>query len=288
MPNSKLYFYCGNGLSQHYNKLKAKYKLLIIKELNTNNFNALTYSDFMKTKSLWESLDGDYCLTIQTDGVLCKNSDYKIEDFCKYDYIGSYITKKYRFPFPFNFFSMKQTTGEFANGGFSLRKISSMLHIINTYKPTMLTTYKSPTFEGIIEDMYFYNGCKKLNYNYANENFAFNFSTQERYLPNIKVFCIHKFAYNNNITEIIKYCPDYNYFISPIKEINGSVTITVKEIFYYKRKVYIKYLLKYIIHICSNMVILLFSYLCTGFFIHVFPSLYSNLCSFTLLNNYKN
>ena len=53
--------------------------------------NALTCSDFMITRSLWESLDGDYCLTIQTDGSLCKNSDYKIEDFFKYDYLGSNI-----------------------------------------------------------------------------------------------------------------------------------------------------------------------------------------------------
>jgi hypothetical protein len=257
LPDCKLYFYCGKGLLQHYDKLKQKYKLLIIRELNTYNLDALTYSDFMKTKSLWESLDGEYCLTIQTDGCLCKNSDYKIEDFFKYDYIGSYIYLKYRFRFPFNFFSMRNTTGEFSNGGFSFRKISTMLHIISIYKP--VTTYKAASFEGIVEDMYFYKGCKKLNYNCANDNFAFNFSTQALHLENIKVFCIHKISYNSN--EIIKYCPEYNYFISPIKEIKNSITITPEEILYSKRKINSKRLLKYIIYICKiNMFILLFSY----------------------------
>jgi len=269
LPDCKLYFYCGKDLLQHYDKLKQKYKLLIIRELNTYNLDALTYSDFMKTKSLWESLDGDYCLTIQTDGCLCKNSDYKIEDFFKYDYIGSHVYLKYRFRFPFNFFSMQQTHGEFSNGGFSLRKISTMLHIISIYKPTMPTQYKASSFEGIVEDMYFYRGCKKLNYNIANtnDNFAFNFSTQDTYLLGRKVFCIHKFSKINKIDELLNYCPEYKYFLMPIKDNNLIITIKEEEILYSKRERNKKYLIKYIIYVCKiSMFILLFSYCIFAFF----------------------
>ena len=225
LPNSKLYFYCGNGFLQYYKKLEDKYKLLIVRELrDTTDLNALKYSQFFVKKSLWESLDGDYCLTIQTDGCLCKNSNFKIEDFLKYDYIGPSTYIKYRY-----LYFCKRYKQHFINGGFSFRKISTMIDIIDRYK--------TPIDSSAACDYYFYEGCKHLNYKIANDDdrFGLNFGIQTSFNPSIKAFCIHKFAYFNKTNEILKYCPEYKYFIAPIKEKAESTIITNQEILYAKR-----------------------------------------------------
>tara|TARA_B110000208_G_scaffold162209_1_gene198335 strand:+ start:991 stop:1341 length:351 start_codon:yes stop_codon:yes gene_type:complete len=75
LPTTILYFFCGKGLKYHYEfKFKKKFKNLKIIELEVNNFNFASYSDFMKSHSFWDNFksDAEYCLTIQTDGCLCK------------------------------------------------------------------------------------------------------------------------------------------------------------------------------------------------------------------------
>ena len=98
LPTTILYFFCGKGLKYHYEfKFKKKFKNLKIIELEVNNFNFASYSDFMKSHSFWDNFksDAEYCLTIQTDGCLCKNSLYNIQDFFKYDYVGGYGNEEY-------------------------------------------------------------------------------------------------------------------------------------------------------------------------------------------------
>ena len=99
MKDSKLYFHCGkNTKSLHLEEFK-KYpidiKNVIIKELNTNNLTPYTYSDLFKSLSFWENMEGDYILTIQTDGCLCAKSPYSIKEFTKYDYVGGYAYQKW-------------------------------------------------------------------------------------------------------------------------------------------------------------------------------------------------
>ena len=259
LPDCKLYFYCGKGLLQHYDKLKQKYKLLIIRELNTYNLDALTYSDFMKTRSLWESLDGDFCLTIQTDGCLCKNSDYKIEEFFKYDYIGSNSYLKYKFLYFFQYYKK-----EFYNGGFSLRNISSMIKIIDKFK--VEKTKKKPiNLCNYPEDLYFYTCAKKFNmiigskYDFVSKNFCI----QTDSISNNKIFCIHKYYHDNRIDKILEYCDEFKYFLKPIFE-NNSYIITNREIKEMKNYVFYAYLIRNIILIIkyvSYLIILYFMYL---------------------------
>ena len=92
LPDNKLYFFCGKGDKNIHLQNIKKYNLdkynINIYELDTNNLNFKTYSNLFKSFFILDKVNEDYILTIQTDGCLCKNSKFKINDFLKYDYIG--------------------------------------------------------------------------------------------------------------------------------------------------------------------------------------------------------
>lgn len=228
LPNCNLYFFCGKGLTKYYNFLTNEYNLLHIIELSVNNLDYCSYSDFMKNKKLWELFKEDFCLTIQTDGCLCKNSTYDIRNFLNYDYIGGGTVRTFQ-------------KNIYYNGGFSLRKIKSMIKVLNYITP--LKTKKENFFIKILkytpffnmnfiksygEDVYFYYGCKFLNLKVGNDNFSYNFCLHElNKINNLNNFCIHKlnikyFSFYD-IFKIIHYCPEYKYYLYPIKNIDTKI-----------------------------------------------------------------
>lgn len=107
------------------------------------------YNKYLCSKEMWNRFDSEYVLIIQHDSAILRTG---IEEFLGYDFIGAPIK---HIPFPA------------MNGGFSLRKKSAMLNVIENIPYT-----------GGNEDMYFCNGLKQLGGNLPTFEVANKFSCE--------------------------------------------------------------------------------------------------------------
>jgi Protein of unknown function (DUF5672) len=97
--------------------------------------NIGSYSKLMTAASFWDTVHADRVLVFQTDSVLCSLSQYTVDDFLQYDYIGA--------PFAIRWANLPDWM-ESGNGGLSLRNVTLMRHIIRLYP-----------YKGEAEDGYF-------------------------------------------------------------------------------------------------------------------------------------
>jgi hypothetical protein len=220
MPARHLFFFCGSKKYDYYINLYKNDSLITIIDLKTNNLNGNQHNNIWKTLSFWEHFNNfTHILTIQTDGCLCENSSYKIEDFYKYDYIGGYSAFKWWW---------KETQGlhrysdyQCFNGGFSFRKIKSMKDVLKAYPPLPTEDfYPGLSFRCYGEDLYFVVGLLTLNNNNYNkyvlglDEFATKFCTHTHYFH--KTFCVHKldnYINRQELNSFLKYCPEFLPFI---------------------------------------------------------------------------
>jgi beta-1,4-mannosyl-glycoprotein beta-1,4-N-acetylglucosaminyltransferase len=213
--NWRIVFYCGKGLQNTMNQYIENG--IEIRELNVNNFTLNEYSDFMKTKKLWDSLYGEFVLTFQADTYILNKSPYTIDYFIEMNksYIGgnmdhgwNELNRENIYPNYKNF-----------NGGLSLRKRKDMIQIIDTYG-TEKTEHNSQKMQTDPEDVYFTIGCYKLNYPIGDTEECQHFSLNRIWID--KFFGIHKPipAVLENVKEITDlYCKETNTFIlKPKKE----------------------------------------------------------------------
>ncbi|RDW88474.1 hypothetical protein BP6252_00506 [Coleophoma cylindrospora] len=92
--------------------------------------NTVMYSKYMCEKHMWEELaPAEHILIFQSDSMLCANSPLSVDDFLEYDIIGAPITAKH---------------GRGFNGGFSLRKRSSTLRVLERFD---WNNYPKPALE---------------------------------------------------------------------------------------------------------------------------------------------
>jgi len=125
---------------------------------------------------LHEYINTKYALIVQNDGYVV-NPDTWEEEFLKYDYIGA------PWPLPHDDFSFRDPEGNIqrvGNGGFSLRKRSIMLKVLDRLG-------QSPTE---YEDQYYSIGCGIIKANVPTRDIATGFSIEQIYTP--KSFAIHK------------------------------------------------------------------------------------------------
>jgi len=119
---------CGKTLDvSEYEKIFAKFhKNCIIERFDDNNFkNRRTYSDFCLSKTFYERFSNyKYMLIYQLDAWVFKD---ELEYWCKQDY--DYIGAPWKLDALYELTGVKVNCG--GNGGFSLRKIDSMLDLIN-------------------------------------------------------------------------------------------------------------------------------------------------------------
>ena len=183
--NWRIVFYCGKGLQNKMNQYIENN--IEIRELNVNNFTINEYSDFMKSKELWQTLYGDFVLTFQADTYILNKAPYTIEYFINMDksYIGgnmdhrwSELNRENIYPNYRNF-----------NGGLSLRKRQDMITIIDTLG-TEKTEHNSQKIQTDPEDVYFTIGCYKLNYPIGDTSECQHFSLNRIRFD--KFFGIHK------------------------------------------------------------------------------------------------
>lgn len=214
IPGSKLYFFCGKGLLNHY-KTTITHKNVVIIELDTVNFDFSSYSNFMKSSTFWNNIDETYThmITIQSDGCLCENSGFSIWDFIHYDYVGGYAKEGWWW---------KETQGlhykndyQCFNGGFSLRNIKASKDVLRNF-PSQHTEkyYQGCPINYYPEDLYFTAGMLKLGYNVGTDKYAINFCSHTSFVD--KCFSIHKlnkYVENNELKSALDYCPEFAFFM---------------------------------------------------------------------------
>lgn len=215
-PEIKLFFFCGKGNKEYFLKnIKKKHiDFIEIIELKTNNFLRQEYSNFIKNKNfLNHFINYNYIFTIQTDGCLCKNTNLLITDFIKYDYIGGSgpNTKTY-WNKELTIANINISNFEYLllNGGFSLRNIKAMQHVLEEFPPNIKNdSYQINNFG---EDIYFALGMYKLGYKLGSDYFGNMFCSHFMFINNS--LCIHnnrRYKFESN--KILKYCPEYQLFL---------------------------------------------------------------------------
>jgi hypothetical protein len=141
--------------------------------LNTgySNMTIGQYNKLLKSSLFWKVLldmGCEHALVFQTDTLLLKDN---LDDYLQYDYIGA--------PWANNTsFTNKKMVNNVGNGGLSLRKTTTMIHIIEALKTKIST--QSPDYN---EDIYFSFNCKNLGYNIAPLDVASSFSVETYYHP---------------------------------------------------------------------------------------------------------
>lgn len=209
-------FYCAKNTKTYWENLLGSY--VELRELNVNNLKPSEYSFFLKQKTLWESLYGNFVLTIQADTWIMNSEPYTIDYFLNLNksYIGGNMSgvwnelKRENIEFKYNNF----------NGGLSLRKRLDMIKVIQTFPPKLFddhTTY-STNIETDPEDVYFTIGCYKLGMPIGND-VETSFFSVHRIFKN-QFFGTHQPAYYIK-DEILKLYPDLNNINSHLFTMNG-------------------------------------------------------------------
>jgi hypothetical protein len=224
LPNTMLYFYCGKNNKEYYENEIIEFNNLnqnkvidicyiTIIELDTNNLTFITYSNLLKKRTIWETINTDYIITIQTDGCLCENTKHKISNFFKYDYVGGYAKQKWWWKETKNLYNYN--CHQCFNGGFSLRNRRKILSVINAFPSnTTKKFYHGCPMINYPEDLYFVTGLLKLKYKVGLDNFATMFCSHTSFVPGS--FCIHKLDHYVKKDELIKclnYCDFYSNFL---------------------------------------------------------------------------
>ena len=155
-------FYCGRESISYWRDLVHPQTEL--RELAVDNFpKACIYSNFMKQKWLWESLHGEFVLTIQADTWPINREPYTIEHFMAMNksYIGGAMNEHNAWP------QLKRENWYLQhlnfNGGLSLRKRLDMIRVIENFPPIPTSeTDQNLILEADAEDVYFLIGCHRL------------------------------------------------------------------------------------------------------------------------------
>ena len=112
-------------MENKYIQKMLKKNLLKIVLIENKSIAASDYNKLLLSNSLWKILPFKKVLIFQTDSLICKHSDYTIDDFLKFDYIGSAWTRER----PIGL------TIDGGSGGFSLRNIELSLSVIKNFDP---------------------------------------------------------------------------------------------------------------------------------------------------------
>jgi len=147
---------------------KKKGRQIFIKPLHTDNLNADEYNELLKQATFWNRVDAENIFLLQTDAVLCRNSDFNIYDFINHDYIGCSIDDKsigkhQKYWDKENFYGV---------GGMSFRKKSFMLKWI-AENPNIRRNFP--------EDIFFSNGVAKTRRRPKKASDMAKFCTQWRF-----------------------------------------------------------------------------------------------------------
>lgn len=136
--------------------------------LNVDNLDLISYSKLLATKSIvYDYIDTEYFLVFQTDSMILKKNIHLLDHFLNsgYDYIGA--------PWLISNYDITKKCDYIGNGGFSLRKTSKMLEIIETIQ-----------WNQIYEDIYFATNYPNIQVKKPTYNKALEFCFDDVFYPN--------------------------------------------------------------------------------------------------------
>lgn len=203
-------YYCGKGDKSYWKNILHPF--IEIRELDVNNLTADEYSIFLKKKSLWLSLSGEYVMTLQVDAWIVNCPPYTIDYFLNLN--KSYIGGNSNYAWDtWEIHGFQTPRIRNFNGGLSLRKRKDMIRIIETFPlcgeypplPCQITNYP--------EDVYFTICGYLLNMNMGDDEASSYFSVHTIYKN--RCFGMHKiektnpfgppsFHYDKNIDDVPK------------------------------------------------------------------------------------
>ena len=100
--------------------------------------------EIMLTEDFWNKVVGETVLYFECDTMLCPNSEYKVEDFEHFDFIGGYWGNQLEM--------LDNDYSKVMNGGLSLRKKSYMLDIIKNELQPYLDRGGNPCEDYFVTD----------------------------------------------------------------------------------------------------------------------------------------
>jgi len=128
--------------------------------INATSITASDYNKILLSKPLWMGIPFEKLLIFQTDSLICSNSDYSIDEFMSFDYIGSAWERER----PIGLII------DGGSGGFSLRDTKLSLEAINKFTPDIWPGG---------EDGFFAFHMELINGSVAKFEDCLKFSTQE-------------------------------------------------------------------------------------------------------------
>jgi len=195
-PDWDLYvFYGKSGRNYAVNasaKVKDRTKYLL--PLDTDNLTADEYNELLKKATFWNRIDAETILVFQTDAVLCDKSDFDIDEFIKYDYIGCSANN-----ISIGYDTTWKNENFYGIGGLSLRKKSFMLKCIAD-NPTINKNFP--------EDVFYSNCVSKSDNRPESAEVLSKFCSQYEYRNNS--FGVHKPSQmgREDFEKFLQYCPD--------------------------------------------------------------------------------
>jgi hypothetical protein len=127
------------------NNFKDKAHKIKLVDLKVDNLTIPDYNKLFFTKEFYDNIPTETFLVFQTDSMIFPRNKYYLNNFLKYDYVGAYWPH----------------LNNVGNGGFSLRKKSKMIEIIETEE--------TPNDAHYPEDMFFALPTKVSLYKPSNE-----------------------------------------------------------------------------------------------------------------------
>ncbi len=195
--NNNLDFIMSTTIGELVHQGKVHLTQLDIDELNANKYNALLLS-----KRFWRQVMGrKKILILQTDAVSCSKSDYKINDFVTYDYIGA----KWRRHRPVGLII------DGGNGGLSLRDWRMTIKCLNRFPPKHWIAG---------EDGYFAFHLELMGGKVGKDDECAKFCTQGKFL--FKSWGGHQIVRlnKNDRAAFLNYCPEAKFMLEKANMIN--------------------------------------------------------------------
>jgi hypothetical protein len=165
--------------------------------MGVDNLTIQGYSRLLCSKAFWKTIRAENCLIFQTDSITCGASNYDLDQFMNYDFVGAphpiYVTTGLKILFTCR---MMKPEEKYYNGGLSFRKRSKMLEIVK----------KFPWDGKITEDIWFCHHLPKIGGKLPNLDIARKFSFEAEYLGKTP-WGLHKPRKNYN--KLCKVCPEF-------------------------------------------------------------------------------
>ena len=122
-----------------------KSREVIFSDLKMDSISADDSSlEIMLTEDFWNQVWAETVLYFECDSMLCPNSEYKVEDFEHFDYIGGYWGNQLDM--------LDNDYSKVMNGGLSIRKKSFMLDIIKNELQPYLDRGGNPCEDYFVTD----------------------------------------------------------------------------------------------------------------------------------------